>query len=126
MQCWSWDIDLLHFESVEQCEMYSLAQEFAERIKIGDLTPYHMIVDLSDDMNNPDFSSDWDFFRGCFMALLGLTWYPLRNCLDIKVFCGSGVVPCCFDFPDSSKLRYSEINFDDLISMKKDRNFSKE
>ena len=121
MQCWSWDIDLLHYESAEQweCEMYFLAQEFAERIKVGNLTPYRMIVDLSDDMNNTDFSSDGDFFRGCFMALLGLTWYSLKDCLDIKVFCGSGIVPFCFAFPDASKLRHSEIHFDDLLSMKK-------
>ncbi len=121
MQCWSWDISLLHFESAEQWEfeMYYLAQEFAERIKVGNLTPYRMIVDLSDDMNNTDFSSDGDFFRGCLMSLLGLTWYSLKDCLDIKVFCGSGIVPCCFDFPDASKLRHSEIRFDDLLSMKK-------
>lgn len=121
MQYWSWDITLLHFESAEQweCEMYFLTQEFAERIKVGDLTPYRMIVDLSDDMNNPDFSSDRDFFRGFFMSLLGLTWYPLKDCLDIKVFCGSGVIPCCFDFPDASKLRHSEIHFDDLVTKKK-------
>lgn len=121
MQCWSWDIDLLHFESAEQweCEMHFLAQEFEERIKVGDITPYRMIVDLSDDMNNTDFSSDGEFFRGCFMSLLDLTWYPLKDCLDIKVFCGSGVVPCCFDFPDASKLRHSEIHFDDLIPKKK-------
>ena len=121
MQCWSWDIDLLYYESAEQWEfeMYYLAQEFSERIKVGNLTPYRMIVDLSDDMNNTDFSSDVDFFRGCFMALLGLTWYPLKDCLDIKVFCGSCVVPCCFNFPDASKLRHSEIHFDDLLSRKK-------
>ena len=120
MQCWSWDISLLHFESAEQweCEMYFLAQEFAERIKVGNLTHYRMIVDLSDYMNNTDLSSDGDFFRGCFMSLLGLTWYPLKDCVDIKVFCGSGIVPCCFDFPDASKLRHSEIHFDDLIHKK--------
>lgn len=121
MQCWSLDIALLHFESAEQwCnEMYFLVQEFAERIKVGNLTPYRMIVDLSADMNNTDFSSEGDFFRGCFMALLELKGYPLNDCLDIKVFCGSGVVPYCFDFPDASKLRYSEIHFDDLIPKKK-------
>lgn len=121
MQCWSWDIDLLHFESAEQweCEMHFLAQEFEERIKVGDITPYRMIVDLSDDMNSTDFSSDGEFFRGCFMSLLDLTWYSLKGCLDIKVFCGSCVVPCCFDFPDASKLRHSEIHFDDLIPKKK-------
>lgn len=121
MQYWSWDIDLLHYESAEQWEreMYFLAQEFDERIKVGDLMPYRMIVDLSDDMNNPDFSSDGEFFRGCFISLLGLTWYSLKDCLDIKVFCGSGVVPCCFNFPDASKLRHSEIHFDDLIYKKK-------
>jgi len=120
MQCWSWDIDLLHFESAEQweCEMYFLAQEFAERIKVGDLTPYRVIVDLYNDMNNTDFSSDGEFFRGCFMSLLDLTWYSFKGCLDIKVFCSSGVVPCCFDFPDASKLRHSEIHFDDLIPKK--------
>lgn len=121
MQCWSWNIDLLHFESAEQweCEMYFLAQEFAERIKVGNLTPYRMIVDLSDDMNNTDLSSDGGLFRGCFMSLLGMTWYPLKDCLDIKVFCGTSVVPNCFDFPDASKLRFSEIHFDDLIPKKK-------
>lgn len=121
MSLWSWDIDLLHFESAEQweCEMYFLAQEFAERIKVGNLTPYRLIVDLYDDMNNTDISTDGDFFRGCFMSLLGLMWYPLKGCLDIKVFCGSNVVPCCFDFPDASKLRHSEIHFDDLIPKKK-------
>lgn len=120
MKSWSCDIALLHFESAEQWEreMYFFAQEFAERIKVGNLTPYRMIVDLSDDMNNTDFSSEGDFFRGCFMSLLGLMWYPLKDCLDIKVFCGSGVVPCCFDFPDASKLRHSEIHFDDLIPKK--------
>ena len=92
---------------------------FMDCIKVGNLTPYRMIVDLSDDMNNTDFSSDGDFFRGCFMALLGLTWYSLKDCLDIKVFCGSGIVHFCFDFPDASKLRHSEIHFDDLLSMKK-------
>lgn len=122
MQSWSWDISLLYYESAEQweCEMYFLTQEFVERIKVGDITPYRMIVDLYDDMNNTDISSDVSFIRGCFMALLGLTWYPLKDCLDIKVFCGSGVVPHCFDFQDASKLRHSEIHFDDLISRKKD------
>ena len=121
MQSWSCDLDLLQFESAEQWEheMYFLAQEFDERIKVGDLTLYRMIVDLSDDMNNPDFSSDRGFFRGCFISLLGLTWYSLKDCLDIKVFCGSGVLPYCFDFPDASKLRHSEIHFDDLIPKKK-------
>jgi hypothetical protein len=120
MKSWSCDIALLHFESPEQWEreMDFLVQEFAERIKVGDITPYRMIVDLSDDMNNTDFSSDGYFFRGCFMALLGLTWYHFKDCLDIKVFCGSGVVPYCFDFPDASKLRHSEIHFDDLIPKK--------
>ena len=121
MQCWSRDIALLHFESAEQweSEMYFLVKEFTECINVGDLTTYRMIVDLSDDMNNPDFSSDRDFFRGCFMALLGLSWYQLKDCLDIKVFCGSGVLPYCFDFPDASKLRHSEIHFDDLIHKEK-------
>ena len=121
MQCWSRDIDLLHFEKPEQWEneMYFIAQEFAERIKVGNITSYRIIVDLSDDMNTTDFSSDGDFFRGCFMALLGLMWYPFKDCLDIKVFCGSGVVPYCFDFPDASKLRLTEIHFDDLIPKKK-------
>lgn len=121
MQCWSWDRDLLYYESAEQweCEMYFFAQEFAERIKVGNLTPYRVIVDLYNDMTNTDFSSDGDFIRGCFMSLLGLTWYPFKGCLDIKVFCSSGIVPCCFDFPDASKLRHSEIHFDDLIPKKK-------
>ena len=121
MKSWSCDIALLHFGGAEQWEreMNFLVQEFTERINVGDITPYRMIVDLSDDMNNTDFSSDGYFFRGCFMALLGLTWYPFKDCLDIKVFCGSGVVPYCFDFPDASKLRHSEIHFDDLIPKKK-------
>lgn len=121
MQCWSRDIALLHFESAEQweCEMNFLSKEFTERIKVGNITPYRMIVDLFDDMNNTDVSSDGDFFRGFFMSLLGLTRHPLKDCLDIKVFCDSGVVPCCFNFPDASKLRYSEIHFDDLIPKKR-------
>lgn len=96
MQCWSWDIDLLHYESAEQWEfeMYYLAQEFSERIKVGNLTPYRMIVDLSDDMNNTDFSSDGDFFRGCFMALLGLTWYSLKDCWMGYIFCQQTSMTC--------------------------------